>query len=99
MSVIRFNELLGREATTTLSVSTSDASTTLVAGQRYRVVSTADCYLRVGAAAVTTGASAPLLARVPEEMCFAKTGDTAPVVHAITAAGTGAIYFSPLTEV
>lgn len=99
MAVIRYNELLGVGASTALSVSTADASVALVAGQRYRVLSTADCYLRVGAAAVTTGASAPILARVPEEMCFAKVGEAAPVVHAITASGTGTIYFSPLSEV
>jgi hypothetical protein len=81
-----------------VAVSTTDATLTLVAGQRYRMISTMDVNIRVNATATTDGTSMLVPARTPEPFTAANTGSTAPVVHAITAAGTGTLQFCPITD-
>lgn len=48
--------------TITISVSGSNTSQTVVLGQRYRVISTVDCYMNNGAAATTSKMYLPALA-------------------------------------
>jgi hypothetical protein len=90
---------VGLTATVSRTTTAASASVTLVAGVRYRVIASNNCWLRVGTAAVAAAPSMPIVADQPEEMMFAGFGDAAPVVHAIRSAADGVIYFTPIDEV
>lgn len=81
------------------AVTTTDATATVVAKKRYRVVSTVDCYINDGSSAGTAGTPAETAmfvpAKTPEVFAFANTS-----VHAMIATGgtAGTVYFTRLSE-
>ncbi len=84
---------LGESAKITLSAVSSSVS--LQGDVLYRVFSTIDCFLRVGADAVADVPCIPIAARTPEYIKFPGAG--AITVHGIVVDGNGTVYFVPVT--
>lgn len=83
------------------TVDTGGSSVTLSPGTCYRVNTTNAVYLAVNAPAVVPASTATpsffLQAASPAEVImFAPVTAASPVIHAITSAGTGTVYFTPM---
>ena len=76
--------------TTKVSISGTNASTTIRASQYFRLVSDTDCFINVGAAATTSKGYLPANTI---ETIFVGSSTT---IQCITAGATGSLYITPL---
>jgi len=94
-------EIVGKDACVALSVTTSSAATSadaILKGKKYMVIATVATYLRVDATA-TVAAGVRVPADTPIDLAFKASSATSnPVVHGITASGSGTLQFCPITQ-